>query len=154
MTAQENAIISVLELHAGLPRTSADTDDLSIVLWDMKKRWHEVTDVSQLQSAVQNILELIQQLNTELLVVRQTIAPRDRTLSEPLVYAMSGIVRLLLTALREAKEVGAPSVVEHTLIAATESIAFCWDQFVSGDTDDLRDELDIHNLTSGWARSA
>ncbi len=152
MTSSTTATISSLLLHAGLPRTSEDTDDLSIILWDLKKSRYTAIDDDRFQFAVENVLELLQKLNSELLVERQATPPRDRSLSEPLVYAMSGIILSICTSLRAARTQHATPEVEQLLISAAERIAYCWDQCIAGDIDDLRDSLNVHELTSNCGR--
>jgi hypothetical protein len=141
MNGHSDAIVSLLELHAGHPRVSENADDLSIVLWDLAQTHYAMLDIKRFRAAIDSILELLQQLNSSTIVLRQETPPLERTIPEPLVYAVSAIIRSLLVALRSARD---------ALIVASESIAYCWDQFVAGDIDDLRDDLRTHELTSGF----
>src|SRR5690242_17987257 len=128
MNSIQDGMIAQLLLHAGMPRETETQDDLSVLLWELNQNGFRSIDITRFKGAVQNIIDCLHSLNRQLAESRQNTSAQDRMIPETLVYAMSGIMRSLLTGLVEVRRANAPREMESLLIAAAEQINFVWDQ--------------------------
>ena len=142
MNSGIDQITKRLRMHAGLPRSFLESEDLSTSVWYLEKCNFNPEKLTPVIEMVNDVLALLDLLNSHLLILRQDAQYSALTTSVQIVYSMSGIIFTLARTLSNAQRMGASFDVQKILSDALFCTAFCWDQTLAGDIEDLKLEFE------------
>lgn len=141
MKSDHESVITRLLAHAGLSRADARSNELCMVIFTVKQTDYAELDHSALVSCIGDIVLCIDKINRLSFVSRLHTAPSHRNLPDHLTYAISEIMRILISALRDSAEFGTSTNMHMTLAEAAELISVAWSAFMAGDIEDLTAEV-------------